>query len=217
MHGEACLIWPGAFSKSLSDGTIKNLCVDHNRDVVYADTRSGLHISDADDGLLFRVILARTKNPCALMGMVESENRRCMSIGYEPVATEIRQFGNHPARVITEARLVELSLVADGKSKPAFVYITDASPFLAPTADARSLDFSLADACYRVGKASKAILRALDENNRSLTERLNRLCVQAGIDTGATGVTDNGMSDAGADIYMTLDRILAGLAKLKVD
>jgi phage head maturation protease len=74
--GELVAFIPGCFKESLEDGTEKFLACEHDKEVPYASTKAGLHIAEADDGLVFHVQARHTRNPVALLGLVESKNRR---------------------------------------------------------------------------------------------------------------------------------------------
>src|SRR5690348_13886637 len=53
-NGEIVLFWEGAFAKALAANHRIALCIDHDTKNEYADTRSGLSVVEASDGLLFR-------------------------------------------------------------------------------------------------------------------------------------------------------------------
>lgn len=133
------------------------LCLDHQESIEYADSYNGLSIIEADDGLLWRVDLSKTKNPTALAAMVESGNRQCVSINCVIMESEVHNCGGRDIEFVTRAKLKEISLVKQGKSRPAFAFLTDAARHRAPTADSRSIDHHLSSAIYRVGKVAAAV------------------------------------------------------------
>jgi HK97 family phage prohead protease len=170
--GELVVFIPGSFSESLGDGTEKFLCVDHDKDVPYASTKAGLHVEEAEDGVVFHVQARHTRNPVGLMGMVESKNRRRVSVSCDFVVdqdSEVRRIAGHNVRLITKAKLTEISLVKQGKSEDAFAFVTDSSKHDKPTAKARSLDFTVSQAIYRMELATDKV----DEQTNTLIDKLD--------------------------------------------
>ena len=178
LNDELQTLVPGCSGKSLSSGKRIRLLVDHDPENEMACSRTGLSVAEANDGLLFSIDVSRTKNPNALLGIVGSANRQRVSIGYRSIKSELHRCGAYDVRFNTEIELEEISLVKAGRSKPAFVHVTDRSKFAAPTAHSRSLDFALSHACYRIGKAARAIDGIYKEQAATLNTRLDRIAAE---------------------------------------
>jgi hypothetical protein len=69
----------------------------------------------------------------------------------------------------------------------------------------RSTVFALDRAAHNIRRATNAQL----ETTAQLTERVDRLCIEAGIGSG-------GLSDAAASACTTIDRVVANLKKIRV-
>ena len=129
------------------------------------------------------------------------------SVAYSVVSDRTEKFGGHPVRIITEAALKEVSLVPRGAIKQAFAFLSDTVNTPTIVGMERSAVFALDQATHNMRRANAAIL----ENTAQLTERVDRLCEQAGI-----GPTSNSsMSSEANDVLAGLDRVVKGLENLR--
>ena len=123
------------------------------------------------------------------------------------ISDRTEKFGGHPVRIITEAALKEVSLVPRGAIKQAFAFLSDTVNTPTIVGMERSAVFALDQATHNMRRANAAIL----ENTAQLTERVDRLCEQAGI-----GPTSNSsMSSEANDVLAGLDRVVKGLENLR--
>lgn len=126
---------PGCFATA--DGTGVPVFLEHDYDCPMSLSAANLSLFDGPDGLAFRFNPPRTTQGAAAVGMVRSRNRPCVSVGY--VVTKDRAEGN--VRVITEARLVEMSLCKLGAVPGTFATVVDATTEPEPAPATRSAWF----------------------------------------------------------------------------
>jgi hypothetical protein len=169
--------------------------------MVVASTANGLELDETDTGLFFRLDLRRTKAADVITSMVDVGNRACASVAYQVEDDHIEKFGGHDVRVITCARLHEVSIVKRSAVEEAFAFLSDdvVTPSVADLE--KSVMFALCRAQHNIRRATKAQLDYVEQ----LTARVDALCADAGIAT----------SRETADIIAGLDKIMTNLESLR--
>jgi HK97 family phage prohead protease len=108
--------------------------VQHDYDAQLSESGNDLALFEAPDGLAFRFTPPRTPQGSAAVGMVQSRNRPCVSVGYRV----LRDRMDGDVRVIVEAELKEISLCRLGAVPGTFTTVVDGSTEPEPTASSRS-------------------------------------------------------------------------------
>lgn len=128
-EGHLHAFMPGCFSDSLASGEEIDVRVDHEASTVLGSTASGLRFVDTAEGLAFDYEPPRDMQGALAISLVASDNRTDVSVGARQLTTVVRNIRGHDVRLITKARLAEISLCKDG---------------LVPTAHSRVVDLDTA-------------------------------------------------------------------------
>jgi HK97 family phage prohead protease len=175
--GKIQMLARGCFTASIESGRVVNLQMDHEGNMVIADTRTGLELEDTDLGLLFRLPMHRARNAAIVARVVDVGNRACASVCYQVEDERTETIGGHPVRVIAKADLREISLVKRGAVEQAFAFLSDSVNN--PTV--RGMDRSTIFALDRLTHNVKRATRAQVENSADLVDRVNRLSARYGL------------------------------------
>jgi hypothetical protein len=150
-------------------------CIDHLSSSEVATTNNGLLLIVDEDAIQFRLDLEQAKNGYVIAHMCEIGNREATSIGFEILDERTRTIAGHSVRVISRARLVEVSLCKNGAAGvDAFAYLVDTTATPRPVAGVRSKKFQAYNAMYKVSsklrqmKATNTAVLALQERIESL-------------------------------------------------
>jgi len=155
-NGELRAFVPGCFADSLRSGKTIQFRLQHEAANVVATTRDNLTIvDDPKVGLTFRLRVPGTMIGQIVASMVQKESRTNMSIGYSILDDVVRNIAGHQVRLITEADLLELSLVKEGAIRRAFAMIVDGARTAPPRPGSMSLDFKLSSIAHNLNLAAK--------------------------------------------------------------
>ncbi|QKC90575.1 hypothetical protein EB230_20835 [Mesorhizobium sp. NZP2234] len=122
--GDLVAFLQGCFSESLASDVIK-LQVDHIADTEAGDTQSGLRFVDHADALAFEFEVPSTQRGAMLASMVASNGRTDVSVGVDVLARTEKEFRGHKVRLVTKAKLREISICKSGAVKNASVRLLD--------------------------------------------------------------------------------------------
>jgi HK97 family phage prohead protease len=178
IHGRKIqMLARGCFGASLASGAVANLQMDHEGNMIVANTRTGLEIEDCDLGLLFRLEMRHARNGPIVARMVDVGNRACASVCYQVADERTEEIGGHQVRIVARANLREISLVKRGAIEQAFVFLSD--DLNNPTV--RGMDRSTVFALDRLTHNVKRATRTQVEKSADLVDRVNRLSAQYGL------------------------------------
>lgn len=156
--------------------------IDHNPDTRVATTKDALTITDDTDGLRFHVDLGKAKLGAMLGSMASKRNRPCTSIGCTILSEHNGQIAGHKVRVVTRAKLKEISLVRRGAAEDAFAAVTtkmdggSSSPMFALDHKLHRILTAAEDVRARLAPfVAPARSYTVDVSNRWQTEETERL------------------------------------------
>ncbi len=162
------MIEPDAFG-DVDDYPV-SFCIDHELETAVASTDDGLTLIVDDDGVQFRLDLEQAKRGYVTARLCEIGNREAMSLGCDILEECTKTIAGHDVRVVSRARLREISLVKNGAAgENAFAFLVDTTVTPKPVAGSRSKRFHDYNAIYKVSrkvrevKASSIALIALEE------------------------------------------------------
>lgn len=115
---------PGCFSASLAADVV-NVQIDHIGSTSVGDTRAGLRFVDHADGLAFEFELPPTQGGAVLAAMVASNGRTDVSVGVDVIESAEKAFRGHTVRLVTKAKLREISVCKAGAVRHASVRLID--------------------------------------------------------------------------------------------
>ncbi|MER8913735.1 HK97 family phage prohead protease [Mesorhizobium sp. M0761] len=115
---------PGCFSASLAADVV-NVQIDHIGSTAVGDTRAGLRVVDHADGLAFEFELPPTQGGAVLASMVASNGRTDVSVGVDVLASTEKELRGHKVRLVTKAKLREISVCKAGAVRHASVRLID--------------------------------------------------------------------------------------------
>jgi HK97 family phage prohead protease len=142
-----------------------NVQLDHDSGTTFG--KRGLELIHDDNGVAFRFPLPASARGYALQQMVDQYQRPDVSIGYSPIASVVKQVDDYDVRFITDASIVELSIVKFGKCPYSYARMIDASV-------ERSLKESSERGLILFDGASRALTRTFDQLKKN-ANRLNAL------------------------------------------
>ncbi|MDH2357692.1 HK97 family phage prohead protease [Bradyrhizobium sp. SSUT112] len=193
---EIVMLKPGCF------GDVANLRVgfwiDHQGSTEVGDTNDSLELMIDDDGAQFRLDLGRCKNGYVLARMCKVDSRSAMSHGSDILAEHREMIAGQSVRVITRARLKEITLCKEGAAgENAFAMVVDKTVTPKPVAGSRSMFFNASRTLSKVSRTMRKLKASvaatygereqrrpvrwptLEESNRAQTEETERLQRQA--------------------------------------
>jgi HK97 family phage prohead protease len=131
----------------------------------------GLELLHDDNGVAFRFKLPGTVRGYALQHMVKQYQRPDVSIGYRPIDSVVKRVEDENVRFITDAAIVEISIVKYGKCPYSYARLIDASV-------EKSLKQSSERGLILFDGAAQEFTRTLDsitKNARKLSELASEL------------------------------------------
>ncbi|WP_256807796.1 HK97 family phage prohead protease [Bradyrhizobium sp. Bra64] len=172
--------------------------VDHEGSTEVGSTEDSLELMIDDDGAQFRLDLARCKNGHVLARMCEVDNRSAMSHGSDILAEHRETIAGQSVRVITRARLREITLCKEGAAgENAFAMVVDKTVTPKPVAGSRSLFFNTSRTLSKVSRTVRKLKASVaatygdreqrrpvrwptvEESNQAQTAEVERLQQQA--------------------------------------
>jgi phage head maturation protease len=150
---------PGAFGR-IDDYPV-GFQIDHLPSSQVASTEDGLEIVVDDDAVKFRLHLDRAKRGSVIAKMCEVGNRDAISVGCDILDERTENIVGHDVRVISRARLSELSLVKMGAAPDAFAMVVDTTVTSKPVAGKRSATFEAGHALHKCSRKIKALKSAV--------------------------------------------------------
>ncbi|MEP7241744.1 MAG: HK97 family phage prohead protease [Devosia sp.] len=115
---------PGVFAKSLVDDSTIRFLNNHDEARCIATTRgAGLELKSDEVGLSFRLDLPDTDEAASLLEEIELGEKSEMSVGYDAVEYQTKAVDGQSYRLITAARLFEISAVRKGAVPTTFIEI----------------------------------------------------------------------------------------------
>jgi hypothetical protein len=195
-RNDIVMLKPGCF------GNVSNLriafLVDHEDSMEAASTDDALELMIDGDGAQFRLDLARCKNGYVLAQMCKVDSRSAMSHGSDILAEHRETIADQSVRVITRARLKEITLCKEGAAgENAFAMVVDKTVTPKPLAGSRSMFFHASRTLSKVSRTVRKLKASvaatygdreqrrtirwptLEESNRAQTEETERLQRQA--------------------------------------
>ncbi|WP_456664694.1 HK97 family phage prohead protease [Bradyrhizobium sp. LB13.1] len=195
-RNDIVMLKPGCF------GSVSNLriafLVDHEESTEVGSTDDAVEVMIDDEGAQFRLDLGRCKNGHVLARMCEVDSRSAMSHGSDILAEHREMIAGQSVRVITRARLKEITLCKEGAAgENAFALVVDKAVTPKPVAGSRSLFFNTARTLGKVARTVRKLKASVaatygereqrrpvrwptvEESNRSQTAETERLQRQA--------------------------------------
>lgn len=195
-RNDRVMLKPGCFSNVTNQRVA--FLVDHEGSMEVASTDDALDLMIDDDGAQFRLDLGRCKNGYVLAQMCKVDSRSAMSHGCDILAEHRETIAGQSVRVITRARLKEITLCKEGAAGDnAFAVVVDKTVTPKPLAGSRSLFFNTARTLSKVARTVRKLKASvaatygerermrplrwptLEESNRAQTEETERLQRQA--------------------------------------
>jgi HK97 family phage prohead protease len=194
-RGSWIMLRAGCFGNS-AQGRV-GFRVDHDSSMELASTDDALELMIDDNSIQFRLDLAQCRLGPVVARMCKSDNRSSMSVGSDILAEHWEEIDGNSVRVVTRARLSELTLCKEGAAGDnAYAFVVDKTVTPKPTPGSRSATMNAAQLLHRVsGKVRKLKAQALAtygdhkpakrpaltvaQINRMQTERTERLQEQA--------------------------------------
>lgn len=115
----------GSFAASLMSGKCIRLLIKHAGIELIATTRDRLQIVESDDGLPFRATLDDSAHHVDVAYMVQEGKFTEMSVGFRALRHEQRIIEGLNVRLIHEAELDEISIVAHGAVPQTCCFLVD--------------------------------------------------------------------------------------------
>jgi len=179
-------------------GDIKNrrvgFRIDHEDSMEVASTDDALSVMIDDEGIQFRLDLGRCKAGPIIARMCSTDNRASMSVGCDIFDERKEVIDGETVRVVTRARLSELTLCKEGcAGESAFAMVVEKTFTPKPVAGTRSVNFRVGQMLHKVSrgvrklKAQAAAIYGereqrpkirwptIDESNRMETAEIARL------------------------------------------
>jgi len=112
---------PGVFAKSLLDGSQVRFLNNHDESALVAAVGAGLTLKSDDVGLSFELALPNTAEAARLLDEVDQGEKSQMSVGYDCLKYRLDLIAGHEVRIITQARLLEISAVRKGACTETYI------------------------------------------------------------------------------------------------
>jgi Caudovirus prohead serine protease len=127
--------------------------IDHIDSSELADTDGALSLMVDDERIQFRLDLEKCERGFAVARMCEIDSRSAVSIGCDITEEHNETIAGHSVRVVTRARLREISVCKDGcAGDDAFAVLVDTTATPKPVAGSRSATFNAAHALHKVSR-----------------------------------------------------------------
>lgn len=153
--GEIWVFEPGCFQSSLNGSEPIYFQIDHDQSQRVASTENGVTFLDTPDQLMVRLDLEDADRAREIRQMVESGQRACMSVGIRHDQEHVKMYGKHEVRVITKAKLLEVSIVRDGACRQAFASTVNRN--YAPRLVSKGTSFKLGFAAHNLRRVKKTV------------------------------------------------------------
>ena len=127
--------------------------IDHIDSSELADTDGALSLMVDDERIQFRLDLEKCERGYALARMCEIDSRSAVSVGCDITEEHNETIAGHSVRVVTRARLKEISLCKEGAAgDDAFAVLVDTTVTPKPMAGSRSAMLNAAHALHKVSR-----------------------------------------------------------------
>lgn len=166
-QGDWYAFLPGCFDDSLEDGV--GLWIDHQEATCQATTKSGLNIVSDDDSLRLSIDLDKVRQPTVVSGILRSESRSAASIGCTILASEDHIIDGLDVRIVSRARLNEVSLVRQGSHQHAFATLVDNNSTPPPRTNEMSATLQGAAALHKIKLAITTMKQSLQYGEKTPT------------------------------------------------
>lgn len=195
-RGDIVMLKPGCFGNVAKQRV--GFWVDHDSSTEAGSTDDSLELMIDDDGAQFRLDLARCKSGFVLAQMCKVDSRSAMSHGSDILAEHRETIAGQSVRVITLARLKEITLCKEGAAgENAFAMVVDKTVTPKPVAGSRSMLFNASRTLSKVSRTVRKLKASvaatygdreqrhairwptLEESNRAQTAETERLQRQA--------------------------------------
>ncbi|OSJ22064.1 HK97 family phage prohead protease [Bradyrhizobium japonicum] len=132
--------------------------IDHQASFEVASTDDALSVMIDDEGVQFRLDLDQCKDGPMVARMCNSGNRASMSVGCDILAERKEEIDGETVRVITRARLTELTICAEGAAGDnAFAFVVDKTATPRPVAGHRSATFRAAQMLHKLSRKVRSL------------------------------------------------------------
>jgi len=116
----------GAFARSLASGRPVRFLLNHDEiDVVASTSDPALQLLADGDGLSFHLTLPDTALARDVEAKVHRGDMNEMSVGFRPISIETKRIEGQDVRIVLDADLLEISVVAKGAVPGTHVVVTD--------------------------------------------------------------------------------------------
>jgi len=154
--GTKVLIKAGAFGDISSNSV--SFCRDHIASSACASTDDGaLELMVDDEAIRFRLNLSKVKGGEIIARLCEIGDRDATSIGCDILEESDHDIGGEMVRVITKAKLREISACSLGAYKGAFCQLVDTTVTPKPTSGSESNTFKAGRILHKVNRQIKAM------------------------------------------------------------
>jgi hypothetical protein len=138
--------------------------IDHDEALEIGSTDDSLSVVIDDESARVRLDLSKCRMGPVIARMLASDNRASMSVGSDILAEHRETIGGERVRVVTRAKLKEITLCARGAAGDnAFCYLVDKTFTPAPVAGSRSPTFRAAQVLHKVSRQVKALKASMAE------------------------------------------------------
>jgi HK97 family phage prohead protease len=154
--GDLIMLRSGCFG-DITDRKVACL-LDHEESMQVADTNDALELMIDDDGLQFRLDLAKCQIGPLIARMCKVDNRSAISVGSDILAEHKERIGGESVRVVTRARLKEITICKEGcAGDNAFAMVVSKSYTPKPVAGRRSATFEAGQRLHKLSRKVKAL------------------------------------------------------------
>ncbi|TIN94615.1 MAG: hypothetical protein E5Y03_31875 [Mesorhizobium sp.] len=123
--GVLTALMPGCFTASLASRGNVEFQLEHDDNIVFGSTATGLAFIDTPDGLAFEFPVPKSQAGAILLSMVASGDRPDISVSADILDSTTREIQGHDVRVVTKATLREISACRDGAIGESHVRLVD--------------------------------------------------------------------------------------------
>ncbi|UGX97105.1 HK97 family phage prohead protease [Bradyrhizobium barranii subsp. barranii] len=195
-RGDLIMLRAGCFGDA--SNTRVGLWVDHDGAFEVASTDDAVELVIDDESVQFRLDLGSCKLGPVIARMCQSDNRSSVSVGADILAEHKETIGGERVRVVTRAKLKEISIVKEGAAgENAFAMVVDKTVTPKPVAGSRSMFFNASRTLSKVSRTVRKLKASLattygdreqrrptrwptlEESNRAQTAETERLQKQA--------------------------------------
>lgn len=123
--GVLTALLPGCFTASLASRNGVDMQLEHDDNIVFGSTATGLAFIDTPEGLAFEFPVPKSQAGAILLSMVASGDRPDISVSADILESTTREFQGHDVRLVSKANLREISACRDGKIRKSHVRLVD--------------------------------------------------------------------------------------------